>query len=43
MLTEEELRKLIEVEKDRNQYILDEEACERHRQFILGLECALND
>jgi len=43
LLSELELRNLIEMEKDKNQYIIDREACERHRQFILGLECVLND
>jgi len=43
MLSEVELRNLILVEKDRNSMIVDDVARERHRNFILGLECVLND
>jgi len=43
MLNEQELRNLIDVERKRNECILDEDARRCHRGFILGLEAALND
>jgi len=43
VLSEVELRNLIAMEKERNGFILDRVACDRHRQFILGLEAVLND
>lgn len=43
LLSEIELRNLIANEKERNTMIMDPLGRERHRNFILGLECALNE
>jgi len=43
MLSEEETKQLIEMEKERNDMIVDEDAREKHRQFILGMECVYNE
>jgi len=43
MLNEEETKQLIENEKARHSMIVDEEQREKHRHYILGMECVYNE
>ena len=43
MLTPEETKNLIEMEKEKHFMIVDDDAREKHRQFILGMECVYDE
>ena len=42
-MNEEETKNLLMIEKQRHFMIVDESEREKHRQYILGIECVFNE